>query len=312
MTLSSLVPPGTDQIAVGLIGSGIGPSLSPALHEREAGVLGLDYVYRRFDLDALGLGPDAVGGLLDEVRRAGFRGVNVTHPCKQRVIPHLDELARAAGEIGAVNTVVFAPDGRATGHNTDWSGFRNGLLAGLPDVQPGVVVLLGAGGAGAAAAYALLALGARAVHVVDVDAERARALADRFAPPGTEARIVGHGPEALAGLLAEAGGLVHATPVGMAEHPGLPLPVTALRPELWVAEIVYRPLETELLRAARAAGCRTLDGGAMAVHQAAAAMRLFTGVRPDVERMTRHLHELIRGETTADGPPSESPSGGIR
>ncbi|GAA0225112.1 shikimate dehydrogenase [Cryptosporangium japonicum] len=309
MSLSSLAPRGTDHVLVGLIGAGIGPSLSPALHEQEAAHLGLDYSYRRFDLDELHRDPDAVGDLVDEARRAGFRGLNITHPCKQLVIPHLDALSRAAGEIGAVNTVVFEPDGRTTGHNTDWSGFRNGMVAGLPGVERNAVVLLGAGGAGAAAAYALLALDAGVVHVVDVDADRADALAARFTPsPGATdhaadgvaesgaGRVVGHGVAELAGLLADADGLVHATPVGMAEHPGLPLDPALLRPGRWVAEIVYRPLETALLRAARAAGCRTLDGGAMAVHQAVAAMRLFTGAEPDADRMTRHLHDLIRAE----------------
>jgi len=125
VSLSSLASRGTDHVLVGLIGAGIGPSLSPALHEREAAHLGIDYSYRRLDLDELHRDPDAVGDLVDEARRAGYRGLNITHPCKQLVIPHLDELSRAAGEIGAVNTVVFAPDGRTTGHNTDWSGFRD-------------------------------------------------------------------------------------------------------------------------------------------------------------------------------------------
>ncbi|TQS46230.1 shikimate dehydrogenase [Cryptosporangium phraense] len=274
---------------VGLIGSGIGPSLSPALHEREASLLGLDYTYRRLDLDELGRAPSDVGGLVAEARRAGFQGLNITHPCKQLVIPFLDELSEAAGKIGAVNTVVFTADGRSVGHNTDWSGFRDGLVRGLPDVRMGVVVLLGAGGAGAAAAHALRALGVGTVHVVDVDLERARSLADRL-------HTVAHPVGELADVLAGADGLVHATPVGMAEHPGLPLAAELLRPGLWVAEIVYRPLETELLRAARAAGCAALDGGGMAVHQAAAAMRLFAGVEPDADRMVRHLRELISAE----------------
>ncbi|SHN47032.1 shikimate dehydrogenase [Cryptosporangium aurantiacum] len=292
MSLPSITSRGVDQVVVGLIGSGIGPSLSPALHEREAAHLGLDYTYRRFDLDELHRAPEAVGDLVDEARLAGYRGLNITHPCKQLVIPHLDELSRAASEIGAVNTVVFGQDGRTTGHNTDWSGFRNGLVSGLPDVRRDRVVLLGAGGAGAACAYALLSLDVQTVHVVDQDIARARELAERFGPD----RTVAAGIDALPELLARADGLVHATPTGMAEHPGLPLPADLLRPELWVAEIVYRPLETELLRVARDAGCATLDGGAMAVHQAVAAMRLFTGIEPDADRMVRHLHELIRAE----------------
>jgi shikimate dehydrogenase len=290
----------TADLLVGLIGSGIGPSLSPALHMREARELDLRYRYVRLDLDALKLPPEAVGDLLRQARVAGFRGLNVTHPCKQLVIPYLDALAPAAEAIGAVNTVVF-DDERAIGHNTDWTGFRDGLVDGLPDARLDRVVLIGAGGAGAAASHALLSIGAGTVDVLDVDAPRAiglaSALADRF---GT-GRATGHDMNELAARVQAADGLVHATPMGMSEHPGLPVPPTLLRPELWVAEIVYRPLDTELLRAARAAGCATLDGGRMAVHQAAEAFRLFTGIDADVVRMRRHLTELVRRETGEGG-----------
>lgn len=301
----------------GLIGSGIGPSLSPALHEREARELGLALDYPRFDLDVLGVEADAVGALLARARAAGHRGVNVTHPCKQLVIPHLDALSPDAAAIGAVNTVVFEAE-RAVGHNTDWSGFRDGLLDGLPGAPMDRVVLLGAGGAGAAAAHALVTLGVGELTVLDVDADRAAALAARVGlarpdrgarvsaagePPGVGGGVagsvvVGGSVADLGSALDGADGLVHATPVGMAEHPGLPLPAALLRPDLWVAEIVYRPLDTALLRAARAAGGRTLDGGRMAVHQAAEAFRLFTGLDPDPARMLRHLAELVGQEGT--------------
>lgn len=287
------VAPG--RLRTGLIGSGIGPSLSPALHEREARELGLECTYARFDLDVLGVPADAVGELIAQARAEGLAGVNVTHPVKQLVIPHLDEMSPDAAAIGAVNTVVF--DGpRAVGHNTDWSGFRDGFLAGLPDAPLDRVVLLGAGGAGAAAAHALLSLGARELAVLDTDSAKAVRLAEDLTARFGAGRACGGGD--LERRLAVADGLVHATPVGMAEHPGLPLPMSLLRPELWVAEIVYRPLETSLLRAARGLGCRTLDGGRMAVHQAAAALKLFSGREPDPARMLRHLTELICAETT--------------
>jgi shikimate dehydrogenase len=289
-----------DGLLVGLVGSGIGPSLSPALHMSEARELDLRYRYRRLDLDALHLPPDAIGDLLRQARAAGFRGLNVTHPCKQLVIPHLDALDPAAEAIGAVNTVVF-DDGAAIGHNTDWTGFRDGLVDGLPGARLERVVLIGAGGAGAAAGHALLSIGAGTVGILDVDAARAThlaaALADRFGA----GRATGHDTSELAAWVQAADGLVHATPTGMSEHPGLPIPPTLLRPELWVAEIVYRPLDTELLRAARAAGCATLDGGRMAVHQAAEAFRLFTGIDADVDRMRRHLTDLVRSETGEGG-----------
>jgi shikimate dehydrogenase len=289
-----------DAILVGLIGSGIGPSLSPALHMREARELGLRYRYVRLDLDALRLPPDAIGDLLRQARVTGFRGLNVTHPCKQLVIRHLDALDPAAEAIGAVNTVVFDDDG-VIGHNTDWTGFRDGLVDGLPDAHLDRVVLIGAGGAGAAASHALLSIGAGTVDILDVDAARAVRLATALAGRFGAGRATGSDMSELAVRVQAADGLVHATPMGMSEHPGLPVPPTLLRPELWVAEIVYRPLDTELLRAARAAGCATLDGGRMAVHQAAEAFRLFTGLEADADRMRRHLGELVRTETGEGG-----------
>lgn len=269
--------PSSEEHTVGLIGAGIQASLSPALHEAEAAAQGLRYSYRLLDIDRLDAG---VGELVAEARHDGFSGLNVTHPCKQEVIAHLDELAPEAAALDAVNTVVFR-DGRAIGHNTDASGFAESFRRGLTGAALRKVVVIGAGGAGAAVAHAARTLGAEDLVVVDVDADRAGALARRL---GARAGDLGE--------LADADGLIHATPTGMAAHPGLPLPEARLRPELWVAEVVYRPLETELLRRARELGCRTLDGGGMAVFQAAGAFELFTGVTPDRERMLREFEHV--------------------
>src|SRR5436305_658864 len=121
-----------DGYLIGLIGSGIGPSLSPALHEHEADELGLRYLYRRLDLDRLGLPPTAIGELLAAARLTGYDGLNVAHPCKRLVLDHLDQLSPEAAALGAVNTVVLA-NGRAVGHNTDWSGFARSFALGLAD-----------------------------------------------------------------------------------------------------------------------------------------------------------------------------------
>jgi shikimate dehydrogenase len=285
-----------DSYLVGLVGAGIGPSLSPALHQREADRQGLRYLYRLLDLDVLGTAPEAVGGLVRAARDLGFDGLNITHPCKQLVLDHLDALEPRAEALGAVNTVVFGDGGRAVGHNTDVTGFAASFARGLPGAPLERVVQLGAGGAGAAVAHAVLALGAGRVTVVDALPDRAAGLAEslvRYFGPG---RAQAAAPDRLPALLAEAdgaGGLVHATPTGMAAHPGLPLSAELLRPGLWVAEVVYRPLETELVRVARERGCAVLSGGGMAVFQAADAFRLFTGVEPDSGRMLSDFAELV-------------------
>ena len=277
---------------VGLVGSGIGPSLTPALHEREADELGIRYLYRRLDLDDLRLPPESIGDILTGARLSGFDGLNVTHPCKQLVLAHLDELSPDAEALGAVNTVVLR-DGRAVGHNTDWSGFARAFDRGLRDAALDRVVLLGAGGAGAAVAHALLTLGTVRLTVLDVDPRRARTLAAALCERFGRARATGEDLSDVAAHVAAADGLVHATPTGMVAHPGLPVPVELLRGDLWVADIVYRPLETALVQAARTAGCRVLDGGGMAVFQAVDAFRLFTGIEPDADRMLAHFAGLV-------------------
>jgi shikimate dehydrogenase len=288
------VSPSSSHFLVGLIGTGIGPSLTPPLHEREADQLGVRYLYRRLDLDELRLPATAVGELLAAARLAGYDGLNVTHPCKQLVLQHLDELSPDAEALGAVNTVVLR-NGRAVGHNTDWSGFARAFDRGLPDAALDRVVLLGAGGAGAAVAHALLTLGTARLTVLDVDAGRATALAGSLADRFGADRAAGGDLAQLGTVVPAADGLVHATPTGMAAHPGLPLPADLLRPGLWVADIVYRPLETALVRTARGLGCRVLDGGGMAVYQAVDAFRLFTGLEPDPERMLAHFTQLVAG-----------------
>ena len=276
-------------ILAGLIGAGIQASRTPAMHEREGAEQGLLYLYRKIDLQTLGLGVDDLPSLLLAAERMGFNGLNITHPCKQAVMPLLDDLSDDARALGAVNAVVLQ-GGRRVGHNTDWWGFAENVRRNLPSAGRGRVVQLGVGGAGSAVAHALLTLGVERLTLVDTDAARAEgAAASLSARFGAGRAVAGLD---LAEAVATADGLVNATPVGMSDHPGLPLPVEMLRPGLWVAEIVYFPLETELLKRARALGCRTLDGGGMAVFQAVLSFRLFSGVTPDAERMLRHFASM--------------------
>ncbi|XVU29579.1 shikimate dehydrogenase [Actinoplanes sp. CA-054009] len=274
---------------VGLIGANIGTSMSPALHELEADRHGLRYLYQLIDPALLGVD---IGDLLVAARRLGFRGVNVTHPYKQDVVKFLDELSPEAALLGAVNTVLF--DGsRATGHNTDRYGFASGLARQLPGVATGHVVQIGAGGAGAAVASAIAETGTRLLTLADLDAERARRLARAISDnTGTTVDVIA--PDDVPARLADADGLVNATPIGMEGHPGMPVAAEHLRSALWVADVIYRPLETGLIRAARARGCRVADGGGMVVHQAAASFRLFTGLTPDEELMYADF-EILTG-----------------
>jgi shikimate dehydrogenase len=276
-------------LKAGLIGAGIQASLTPAMHMAEGAAQGIRYDYELIDLLALGATEDDLPRLIADAERRGLAGLNVTHPCKQAVIPFLDELAPDARRLGAVNTVVLK-GGRRYGHNTDWWGFAESFRRGLPDADLSSAVQLGAGGAGVATAYAALSLGLRRLSVFDRETGRAQALASMLSPLFLEADILA-GTD-LAAEMHGAAGLIHATPTGMAKYPGLPLGAELLLPRHWVAEIVYFPLETTLLKEARRRGCRTLDGGGMAVFQAVGAFRLFTGIEPDTARMLGHFRAM--------------------
>jgi shikimate dehydrogenase len=266
----------------GLTGRDIQASRSPWLHEHEADAQGLRLTYSLFDFAARGWNEAQLPRLLDAAQIMGFTGLNVTHPYKQAVVPYLDGLSDGARRVGAVNTVKFE-GGKCIGHNTDVLGFAESVEIGLPGAERRVVVQMGAGGAGFATAHALLDLGVDALHIFDTDPERCAALVAKLKSDFGTGRAV-DGSD-LAQTLTIADGLVNATPVGMSKYPGTPIPVDALRPTMWVADIVYFPLDTLLITEARARGCRTLDGSGMAVYQAAAAFDIFTGTTANRARM---------------------------
>jgi shikimate dehydrogenase len=232
---------------------------------------------------------DALPALVEAARVMGFAGLNITHPCKQAVIPLLDELSEEAEAIGAVNTVIRRGD-RLVGHNTDGAGWSWGFRRALPGGDLSRVVLIGAGGAGSACADAVLRLGAARLVIVDKNAPKAEALAARLDGRFNSGRV-SESPDLRAALVG-ASGLIHATPMGTSHMPGLPLPAGLLRRTMWVSDVVHVPLNTLLLTVARRLGCATVDGGHMNVGQAVRAFKLFTGREPDAARMDAHFRRL--------------------
>lgn len=272
-------------ILIGLIGRGIQSSRSPIMHEREAMRLGICCFYILLDFDRLGLADDALSVVIEAARKVGFHGLNVTHPFKQDAAGHMGALSSEASAIGAVNTIVFSGD-LATGYNTDSWGFAESFRDGMHGVPLARVVQFGAGGAGAAVSHALMKLGAEELLVIDSQPQRASSLAQRMSDQGTT-RI--KATTDISRALAEADGIVNTTPIGMAKYPGTPFPADLLERRHWVADIVYFPVETEILKRARALDCRTLSGAGMAIGQAARAFELFTGHRPDRAAMAGHF-----------------------
>jgi len=279
----------TTSFVIGLLGDNIGGSLAKPLQEGEGEAQDLSLAYRLVDARHTGLGLADTGDVLRWAVRLGFDGLAVTHPFKNAVMAEVDEATPEARALGASNLVVIR-DGRSIGHNTDWVGFADALRATLPEALGDRMVLLGAGGAGVAVGYGALRYGAAHLDIVDQDVARAAAVAERLGSLVGPDRV--SATDDLEGALGRAGGLIQATPVGMDAHPGLPLDPALLRHDQWVADIIYFPLETELVHRARAAGCRVMTGGAMAVHQHAAAFRLLTGRTADIRRMQEHFGVL--------------------
>ena len=273
----------------GLIGRDILASRSPWLHEQEARALGFEHKNKHNNIKARGLGEDELGPLLKRLSGEGFSGVNVTFPFKASVMPLLDSIDDGAVLVGAVNTVAMR-DGRMVGYNTDMIGFRDSFARDLSGASLSRVLQLGAGGAGAAVASALLSLGTQRLEIADVQRDRAEALAQRLRGRFMQADVVAADVSAID--TRDVSGVVNATPIGMASHPGSALEVGKLLPHLWVVDVVYFPLETELLRAARKVGCRTLNGSGMVIGQAALAFEIITGRVADQQRMGRSFHEM--------------------
>ena len=270
-------PANSSKFLTGLIGAPIAHSASPAMHEQAAAALGLRCHYQL--IDVAGAGPDRLAALLDGVRRLGFAGVNVTYPYKEVVVDLLDELAPEAAAMGAVNAVVVR-NGRLIGHNTDTTGFARAAAPLVADSGHGPVALIGAGGVGKAIGFALARLKVGGLRIFDADRVRAARLATLLRSC-QGVMIADSVEQALQGAV----GLVNGTPVGMLPDRATPVPDALLHNGLWVADAVYNPLWTPLLKAAKLNGARVMTGRELAIYQAADAFELFTGHAPSVAVM---------------------------
>jgi shikimate dehydrogenase len=258
------------RVLLGLMGYPIAHSATPAAQEAAARAAGIEAHYHLIEVE--GAGREDLAAMLDGVRRLGFSGINVTYPYKEAVLPLLDGIAEQAAAMGAVNTITVA-DGRLIGHNTDSSGFATAYrrLGRTPGEGP--VAIIGAGGVGKAIAFALASCGVGELRLYDTDRGRAERLAQSLGARASVA-IAASAEAAAEG----AAGIVNGTPVGMLPDRGLPLSPEAIAPEQWVADAVYHPLFTPLLKAAQKAGATVMTGRELAVHQGVDAFRLFTGL----------------------------------
>jgi shikimate dehydrogenase len=260
----------------GILGRPVTHSLSPAMHNAAFKELGINAVYVAFPVTDLA---QAVAGL----RGLAIQGVSVTIPFKEEIIPLIDEVDPQAAQIGAVNTVVNRA-GRLCGYNTDWLGAIKALKA-KTSLKGEHILLLGAGGASRAIAFGILAEGGQ-VTLTDLDGPRAAALARDLKVKAIPLEAVAQCPAAL---------LVNATPVGMEPAiDGIPINHDLLGRYRLVMDIVYKPLETRLLREAKARGAATIDGLQMLIHQATAQFELWTGRSAPLETMSEAAYAALR------------------
>jgi shikimate dehydrogenase len=266
-----------------LIGENIDHSHSPAIH---------NYLFERYSVplqyELMPLEPEEITSTLRSMKRGGYRGANVTSPYKQLVIAELDEISDEAGEIGAVNTIVFE-HGRAIGYNTDGFGFA-WSLQGEPLIESSfTAAVLGTGGAAMAAVSELLRMSNLRSLVIY---SRDKARAERSAAARRDSRVVG---EALPSF-SPADMVVHATPVGLPGVPGQLLSEEQLRGVKLLYEMVYFPSETALIRSARLAGARVVPGVRMLVGQAARAFELWTGIAVEPSDLPEELFIEMAGQ----------------
>jgi len=258
----------------GVMGWPVGHSLSPVLHGHWLDGLGIDGAYV-----PLAVAPENFAEVLKALAKMGFRGVNVTVPHKEAALAAVDDADALARRIGAVNTIVVGADGRLTGTNTDGFGFLENLKEGAPGWNPtaGPAVVLGAGGAARAVAVALIDAGAPDIKLIN----RTRARADRIAQD-LGGPVTVHDWDDRAALLANANLLVNTTTLGMTGKDPLEIALDALPTAALVNDIVYAPLETGLLAAARARGNPAVDGLGMLLHQARPGFEAWFGAAPQV------------------------------
>ncbi|MGI3186659.1 shikimate dehydrogenase family protein [Nioella aestuarii] len=268
MTLTS---PSLTKLKLGLIGDNISRSRSPRLHRLAGEMAGNELTYDRLVPTDLG---QSFEGVFQSARKAGYRGLNITYPYKERVIALVEIVDPVLRAIGAVNTVLFEPGG-PQGHNTDFTGFKAAYQHVRGVAAPGEVLLIGTGGVGRAIAFGLADLGIAALRLVDRDRAKAEALAADLAKmfPDLAVKLSATAEEAALGVQ----GLVNATPVGMVGYEGTPLARLAMAKAEWAFDAVYTPKDTLFLQDAEAAGLDIVSGWELFFYQGVHAWKLFSG-----------------------------------
>ena len=282
------------KITVGIFAHPVSHSASPAMHNRAFKKLGLNYTYEAFNVP-----PDKLTDAIQDIRNRNLRGVNLTIPHKEKVMPFLDEISDDAKKIGAVNTILH-DKGRLEGFNTDWSGFNEALDQKIErdrwqvDFATDTIGILGAGGSAKAVLYGLLARGAQDITIFNRTREKAENLVQSFQGSAEKETVLQVGSLTDTHLLEKIKLIMNCTSVGMqGTAPALPVDLDCAKSVQYVVDLIYNPLETLFLAAAQKKGLGTMNGVDMLVTQGAKSFELWTGLYPPMDVMRDAVCEFV-------------------
>jgi shikimate dehydrogenase len=270
----------------GLVGFPIKHSLSPCMHNAALAKLKIKAKYRLFELRA-----EQLGNFLANLKKKNICGFNVTIPYKEKVLPYLDIKSLGVREIGAVNTVVVAKDGKLKGFNTDFLGFSRHLKE--LKVKPQKTAIIGAGGAARAVCFALGQIKVEEICIYDIDAYKSLGLVSQFKDVFSQTKL-----SAVARIeelnLQDKDLLINASPVGMRPDDPCLVEDKAIHKNLFVYDLIYNPAETKLITQARQAGARFSNGLGMLLYQGILSFNHFTGKKPPIETMRTALEKGVK------------------
>jgi shikimate dehydrogenase len=271
-----------DPIRLGLIGDNIAASRAPDLHHAAARICGFHVTYERLVPRDLGLDFD---GVFTRARAEGLRGLNITHPYKERVLRFVTVDHPIVAAIGACNTVLFSKS--VVGFNTDHTGYVAAFRGRFDAMPPGAVAIAGSGGAGKAVAFALTELGARSLTLFDLDEGKSRALAAALNQHKANTAI--SVAPSLEAACEGADALINCTPQGMGGYGGDAFAGIQLRGRRWICDVVYTPIETDFLKRAKGTDVEILSGYELFLYQGVHAFKHFTGYDVDASALRREL-----------------------
>lgn len=272
------------KLKLGLIGVGIEKSRAPDLHRLAGHLCGIAVTYNLIQLESAV--PERFDDALSECESQGYCAVNVTHPFKERAAEVVNITSEQVRKLGAVNTVRFNSETETQGFNSDYTGFKRAFESRFPGHLPGKVAIVGAGGVGRAIAFGLVDLRAEEIRLFDQEVLKSESLAIALRTQ-TDSRIL------ICSTLEDAAtnvdGLINATPIGMHNHPGTPIPRFIVGTQSWAFDAVYTPVDTRFLLDAMDAGLEVLSGYELFFYQGVEAFEIFSGVRVDESRLREEL-----------------------